>query len=105
MSKIVFDIYIAGLTSRSRELIQAYSKICSDFLDSENYDIGIIDISKKPKEAEWNKILATPTIIRRCPSPEKRVIGDFRDNSKAHQAFEFLTEDIINKYSWKKGGK
>ena len=62
-----------------------------------------MDILEHPSEADRKKILATPTIIRERPFPEKRIIGDFRENSKSVQALDFLIEDLNNQIS--KDGK
>lgn len=96
MSKITFKIYLAGLSSRNKELIATFQEVCSGKLIPHQYQIDVIDILKNSVEAEAKKILATPTIIRERPSPEKRIIGDFRENTKAVQALEFLIEDLNN---------
>src|SRR6478672_378141 len=96
MSKIVFKIYIAGNNARNRELISSYKEVCATKLTQNQFQIEVVDILKHPTEAEKNKILATPTIIRCKPQPEKRTIGDFRENSKAVMALNFLTEDLYN---------
>lgn len=93
MSKPSFRIYIAGSSSRNRELVTTFREACSK-LFSNNHQIDVIDIVKKPKEAEINKILATPTIVRVRPFPEKRIIGDFGEAGKASQAIKFLTDDL-----------
>ena len=93
MSTPVFKIYIAGHNSRNRELIATLKEVCTELFLS-NHQIQVIDILKSPKEAEKQKVLATPMIVRVVPAPEKRIIGDFREAGKATQAINFLTEDI-----------
>jgi circadian clock protein KaiB len=96
MSKIIFKIYVAGLNVRNQELITTFSSVCSEKLKPPQYQVDVIDILKTPFEAEIKKVLATPTIIRERPYPEKRIIGDFRENTKAELALNFLTDDIFN---------
>lgn len=96
MSRILFKIYLAGLTPRNKMLVSTFREICSKRLEQPQHQVLIIDILKNPTEAEAKKILATPTIIREKPYPEKRVIGDFRDSDKAEQALNFLIEDLNN---------
>ena len=93
MTRILFKIYVAGLSTRNKDLIATFREVCSGRLD-EQYQVQIIDILKNPAEAESKKILATPTIIREKPYPEKRIIGDFRETSKSQQALDFLIEDF-----------
>lgn len=94
MSKIIFKIYVAGLSSRNEQLISLYNQVCSEKLKSKIYQVEVIDILADPIEAERKKILATPTVIRERPGPEKRAIGDLKDHSNALVAFEFLTNDL-----------
>lgn len=96
MSKLVFKIFVAGSNSRNKELVSSFRKICSDKLVKRQHQIDVIDILKDSKEAEAKKILATPTIIREKPTPERRIIGDFRENSKAVKVLNFLIEDLSN---------
>jgi len=96
MSKVKFKIFIAGLNSRNRELISNFREVCATNLVSHQHQIEVIDILKNMEATEAKKILATPTIIREKPLPEKRIIGDFRENSKAIKALNFLIEDLPN---------
>ena len=96
MSKLLFKIYVAGLNTRNKELIASFQKACATTLTSGNYQIEVVDIIKHPGEAEAKKILATPTISREIPAPQKRTIGDFIENNRAIMALNFLTEDLTN---------
>lgn len=59
------------------------------------YILEVIDITTGTAEAEHHKILATPTIIRINPDPERRVIGDLKDRQMAEDALQFLIDDIL----------
>ena len=96
MSKLFFTIYIAGMGTRNKACIASFRKACATALPDGCYQIDVIDIVRNPAAAEVNKILATPTIIREKPVPQRRTIGDFIENSKAEMALNFLTEDVNN---------
>jgi circadian clock protein KaiB len=96
MSKLIFKIYVAGLTMRNRQVINTFTNACAEQLQSTNYEIITVDIIKNPADAELDKILATPTIVREKPKPQKRTIGDLRESGNARRALEFLTEDFTN---------
>ena len=102
MTKIVFKIYVAGLNPRNRDLISKFHDACAATLGVEQYKIEVVDISRNMQEAESQKILATPTIIRTRPYPEKRIIGDFRLNNNSEEAINFLIDDLTNR---KKNGQ
>jgi circadian clock protein KaiB len=39
----------------------------------------ILDVAEAPEAAAEDRILATPTIIRRSPPPRRRIVGDVPD--------------------------
>lgn len=94
MTKIVFHIYLAGSTNHNRQFLQLYEDACKQQLKEGSYEICVIDILKKPDWAERYKILATPTISRLSPAPEKRIIGKLTEE-QALKAVLFLTEDLL----------
>lgn len=54
--------------------------MCNDFLDGVTVDI--VDVLKQPDEAENEKILATPTLIRQVPGPQRRLVGDLGEPAR-----------------------
>jgi circadian clock protein KaiB len=96
MTKIVFKIFVAGLNPRNKQLISTFEEVCSGKLFKHKHQLEVVDILKNPSEAESKKILATPTVIREKPLPEKRIIGDFKEISSAIKALDFLVEDLSN---------
>ena len=42
-------------------------------------ELEVVDIIAEPGRAIANRILATPTLIRRSPEPSMRVVGDLSD--------------------------
>lgn len=84
--KISLKVYIAGKTPAAGRAIQNLHEMCADLFDDRDYDIAIIDILENPAQAEKAKILATPTVVRAAPSPERRVIGDLSDRDEVLNA-------------------
>jgi len=71
-------LYIAGDTPRSKEVIGKLTALLENELPGQ-YSLKIIDILENPELAEEDGILATPTLIRTVPAPERRMVGDFSD--------------------------
>ena len=46
------------------------------------YRIEVIDLLKNPALARGDQILAIPTLVRRLPSPIRKIIGDLSDTSR-----------------------
>ncbi len=41
-----------------------------------SYEIEVIDLLENPKLAAGDQILAVPTLVRKLPTPVKKIIGD-----------------------------
>lgn len=74
-------LYITGTTARSERAIASLRSICENELKG-MYEMEIIDVLEHPQLAEDEKILATPTLVKRLPPPLRRLIGDLSDVEK-----------------------
>ena len=70
-----FALYITGDAAGSVSAINSLRQICDLHL-GDDYSIDVIDLFEHPELARQHQILATPTVIRTFPLPERRVIGD-----------------------------
>lgn len=75
-------LYVAGDSPRSRLALSNLRKLCEDRLKG-NYNIEVIDLTKRPDLAKADQILAVPTLIRKIPEPMKRIIGDLSNADRA----------------------
>ena len=81
MAKYTLKLYVTGKTPRAEKAISNLRRICEEELRGQ-YELQIIDVLEHPQLAEDEKILATPTLIKRLPPPLRRVIGDLSDKDK-----------------------
>jgi circadian clock protein KaiB len=81
LSKYLLKLYVTGKTPRAEKAIANLRRICDEDLNGQ-YELQIIDVLEHPQLAEDEKILATPTLIKRLPPPLRRVIGDLSDKDK-----------------------
>jgi circadian clock protein KaiB len=77
-----FRLYVAGQTERSRAAVLNLRHLCESHL-SGRYVVEVIDATERPDLAEEGRILATPTVVRLAPLPQRRVIGDLSDHVRA----------------------
>lgn len=75
MPDYLFELYVAGDGVRSRTAVETLTNMCDERLAG-RYGLEVIDVLVDPDRAESAKILATPTLLRRKPSPDIRIIGD-----------------------------
>ena len=78
MNTIRLKLYITGQTSRSEQAVVNLRRLCTERLQ-EPYEMVVVDVLEQPQEAENDKIMATPTLLRQTPLPSRRVIGDLAD--------------------------
>jgi circadian clock protein KaiB len=71
-------LYTAGQTPRSLAAIRNLKKVCDEHLPGQ-YDIEVIDLLVNPRLAKDHQIVAIPTLVRKLPSPIRKIIGDLSD--------------------------
>ena len=74
-------LYVTGRTTHSQRAISNLHAICERDL-KDQYQIEVIDVLEHPQLAEQEKIIATPTLVRRLPEPVRKIIGDLSDREK-----------------------
>ncbi len=68
-------LYVAGQTPKSIAALTNLKKLCETHLAG-RYEIEVIDLVKNPRLAAGDQILAIPTLVRKLPTPVKKIIGD-----------------------------
>jgi len=79
--KYVLKLYITGMTPRSQEALRNIKKIMRDNF-GDNYELEVIDIYQQPTLAKDDQIIAVPTLIKKLPSPLRRLIGDLSQEDR-----------------------
>ena len=74
-------LYVAGQTEKSLAAYANLKRICETHLAGQ-YRIEIIDLTRNPKLAAGDQILALPTLVRRLPKPIKKIIGDLSNEER-----------------------
>jgi circadian clock protein KaiB len=81
-------LYVAGDTQRSATALANLKRICAEHLDGQ-YRIKVVDLVKNPGLARSDQILAIPTLVRRLPSPIRKIIGDLSDTERVLVGLDF----------------
>jgi circadian clock protein KaiB len=87
-AKISLEVYVAGRTPAAARALRNLYDICGSVFSEHDYEIAVIDILESPNKAERANILATPTVLRVSPGPERRVIGDLTDRDDVISALD-----------------
>jgi circadian clock protein KaiB len=74
-------LYVAGQSPKSLKAFANLTRLCEEHLP-ERYEIEIIDLIANPQLAAGDEIIAIPTLVRRLPSPMRKIIGDLSDQDR-----------------------
>ena len=74
-------LYVAGTAPRSLHAIENLKRICEAELAG-RYDLEIVDVYRHPERAALDDVIAVPTLIKRAPGREMRLIGDLSKESR-----------------------
>jgi circadian clock protein KaiB len=89
--KYILRLFVAGATERSRQAVLRVRQLCETEL-KDNCTLEVIDIYQQPELARANQIVATPTLIKEFPRPERRFIGNLLNIAR-----QFIELDLIAK--------
>ena len=74
-------LYVAGQTPKSLLAFANLKKLCEQHLAGE-YRIEVVDLLEKPQLAKGDQIFALPTLVRKLPTPIKKIIGDLSNTER-----------------------
>ena len=80
-AKYILRLYVSGSTAKSALAVENIKRICEQHLKN-RYDLEVIDIYQQPNLAREEQIVAVPTLIKRFPAPQRRLIGDLSNQEK-----------------------
>jgi circadian clock protein KaiB len=80
-------LYVAGTTPKSVAAISNLRKFCEEYLAG-RYTIEVIDLLENPKLARADQILAIPTLVRKMPTPMRKIIGDLSNRERVLVGFD-----------------
>lgn len=74
-------LYVAGNTPNSISAFSNLQQICEKHMGG-RYRIEIVDLFESPQLARGDQIIAVPTLVRRLPTPIKKIIGDLSNTER-----------------------
>lgn len=74
-------LYVAGQTARSIAALNNLRQLCEIHLKG-RYQIEIIDLLVNPQLSRTDEIMAVPTLVRKLPTPMRKIIGDLSNTER-----------------------
>jgi circadian clock protein KaiB len=90
-SRYILKLYVAGQSPKSVNAIANIKKLCEANLPG-RYVLDVIDLYQQPELAQGEQIIAVPTLIRKRPSPLRRVIGDLSSTERVLVGLDIRSE-------------
>ena len=75
------SLYVTPRTRNSQRAIRNLDALCRENLPV-HFEVEVIDVTEHPALAARDNILATPTLVRRRPTPMRKIIGDLSDRER-----------------------
>ena len=75
-------LYVDGASTSSIHAIETVRRVCDEELGAHGVhaDLEVIDVRQQPALAGHDQVVAVPTLIRRFPGPQRRIVGDLSDS-------------------------
>ncbi len=91
MYKFKLYFYMSGETPPSVARACHLRALLDTELKSQ-YSLEVINVLDNPQRAVEDNILATPTLVKASPPPEKRVVGNLWDKERVLTALGLIAE-------------
>src|SRR5215213_9385809 len=85
-------LYVAGQSPKSLRAFSNLKTFCDKHLPGQ-YRIEVIDLLKNPQLAAGDQILAIPTLVRKMPTPMRKIIGDMSNEDRTLVGFDLRPRD------------
>lgn len=74
-------LYVAGQSPKSLTALTNLKDLCETHLAG-HYEIEVVDLVAHPSLARGDDILAIPTLVRRQPRPQRKIVGDLSNTAR-----------------------
>ena len=79
--RCVVELYVTDASALSQRAIANLQRLCAGSATID-WDVRIVDVLEEPDKAREAHVVATPTLLRLLPAPERRITGDLSDREQ-----------------------
>lgn len=79
------NLYVTGMTPRSARAIENLSAFCKKHLEG-RHTLRVFDVYQQPSLAKSEQLVAAPTLVKRIPLPQRRLVGDMSNQERIRAA-------------------
>jgi circadian clock protein KaiB len=74
-------LFVSGASELSARAIANARRLCEDHLDG-RYHLTVVDVHEDPAAVLSSRVLAAPTLVKSCPPPVRKLVGDLSHTAK-----------------------
>jgi circadian clock protein KaiB len=89
----ILRLYVAGQTPKCLLAFANLKKICETQLNNK-YKIEVVDLLVNPQLSKDDQILAIPTLVRKLPTPVRKIIGDLSNTERVLVGLDLMPNNI-----------
>ena len=86
-------LYVNGASTSSIHAIETVRRVCDEKLGG-HVDLEVIDVRQQPALVARDQIVAVPTLVKRLPVPERRIVGDLSDSAWMRLGLDFGSVEV-----------
>jgi len=87
-------LFVSGASALSARAIASVKQVCDAHLDG-RFRLAVVDVYEDPAAALDTRVLATPTLVRHRPLPERKVVGNLSDPERVLLVLELPATDGV----------
>ncbi|MDP8909028.1 MAG: circadian clock KaiB family protein [Chloroflexota bacterium] len=80
-------LFVSGQSASSARAVRNVKALCEAHLNG-RYNLTIVDVNQNPELARGSRVLATPTLVKGNPAPERMLVGDLSDSERVLLALD-----------------
>jgi circadian clock protein KaiB len=85
-------LFVSGQSKSSARAVGNVKALFEAHLNG-RYNLTIVDVNQNPELARGSRVLATPTLVKGHPAPERMLVGDMSDSERVLLALEVRVVD------------
>jgi circadian clock protein KaiB len=75
------QLYVTGHTIRSLRAVDNVKRLCDEMIPG-RYKLDVVDLYQQPELAAREQLIAAPTLVKRHPLPQRRLVGDMSNRER-----------------------
>ena len=79
-------LYVTDRSPKCTRAMANLERACTHWLPGRHH-IEIVDLLKNPRRAVDDQIVAVPTLVKACPPPIRKIVGDLADADSQYLLF------------------